>query len=144
MSDGNGESGNLVDPRLQRAIYLITELAHSLMKMPKEEVGIMISMVQQCVIDATDMHRAMHEKTQEKIKKHGSWEDVPESFKEMLQDSCAKEAQEWITAAAALACAAAWNPTINGLELDQDMLDQMGQMTQAMYEFNEKEKERKK
>ncbi len=144
MSDGNGESGDLVDPRLQRAIYLITELAHSLTKMPKEDTGIMISMVQQCVIDATDLHHRMHEETEAMIKKHGSFEDVPAAFKEKMQECCNSEAQEWVTGAAALACAAAWNPAINSIELDQEMLKQMGQMTRAMYEFNEQEKERKK
>ncbi len=139
MTDDTGDSGNLVDPRLQRSIYLITELAHCLMSLPKDDTSAMVHMAEQCIHDAMEMHSKMHDETQEQIKEHGGWDQVPDDFKRKMQRTCAAEAQEWITCAAAMACAAAWNPACSDIHLDPEMLTQMREMTTAMSEFNERE-----
>ena len=129
MSD---KASDLVDPKLQKAIYMVTELAHTIMKLPTEDIGLMVNLTKQCIKDACITHSKCSAMSEELTETHGGWENIPDEEHHKLYELVRSEVQDFLTAAACMALAAAWNPTIDAVSLDPKVLGRMDELTEAM------------
>jgi len=129
MSDS---ASDLVDPKLQKAIYMVTELAHTIMKLPTEDIGLMVNLSKQCIKDACTTHSKCSAMSEALIEEYKGWDNIPNEEHHKLYELVREEVQDFLTAAACMALAAAWNPTIDAVSLDPKVLARMDALTEAM------------